>query len=215
MSSIRRIATQLAPPTAAPTESRLATVQGVAAGKVVVRFAGSAVDVPALCLGSYVPAAGDVVSVLRKGPDLLVLGAVKPGAPLAVVTRSAALATTAATEVAVPFTAATKDLFGMWSAGSPNRLTVPAGMAGWWRFTWHCQNLIASSAVINNNGYAQIRKNSVSQYRVTQAMAPVITGGMVVAEYQMADGDWVDVTVYTVPIANPTDHRLVAHRVSS
>lgn len=69
---------RLAEPDRLAPQLRQMTVSTLGDGFVNVRFAGSTVDVPAAFLSSYEPVAGDVVWVMRNGPDLLVLGSLMP-----------------------------------------------------------------------------------------------------------------------------------------
>lgn len=77
-------------------------------------------------LETFDPRDGDVVWLLKNGPDLLVIGRLSEGvAPRASLTRSTVQSIGAAGETLVLFDTLVYGTGGMWDAGDPERITFP------------------------------------------------------------------------------------------
>jgi len=115
---------------------RQGQVISVSSYGVTLSIAGSSEQVSGVkYLGSYAPQVGTHVWLITDGADMFCIGHLAPRGVPALRGTGAATSVANATDTALPLSSVTgSDPWGMWSAGSATRITVP--LNGWYSFSF-------------------------------------------------------------------------------
>lgn len=192
MADLYRIASEFAQPDER-VRVRFGKVVSVQTGRTItVTIGGSSTSVAGVrYLTSVAPEPGSVVVLLTDGADVFALGHMAAAdmtmAPR--VNRTTDQTLTTGVDAAVSWAAVNSDLWGMWSAGSPTRLT--AQVTG--RYTATAQLRFAINATGIREGYVMKNGTTVlARTRVSATSAGATAFTVTAPAFDMVVGDYIE-----------------------